>query len=123
MGDYDLSARIKSFDPVWGYDLTDYRYTAVLSIQQSHPTFKGTFRDMWLIGPSGDSLDVARTGVITPYISLGEFVLDLVRPEGERGSSFTLTLVAEEIASGTLHGHWGCCGHISGRYTAKQRDP
>lgn len=122
-GQYDLSARITTFDPGWGYDFTDYRYTAVLSIQQSSPTFRGTFRDMWFIGPGNDSLDVATAGVINQYQSLGQYVLDLVRPDGERGSGFTLTLVVDSVGPGTIEGHWGCCGHIAGRYTAKQKVP
>ena len=119
-GQYDLSAKIDIFDRGWGYDLTNYRYTAVLYIEPGAPTF----RDMWLIGPGGDSVDIATSGVITPYVDFaGRFALDLVRPEGERGSPFTLTLVVEDVVPETFEGNWGCCGHIAGSFTAKRKAP
>jgi hypothetical protein len=123
-GQYDLSARVATFDPAWGYDLTDYKYTAIMSIEQTSPVFRGTFRDMWLIGPGDDSVDIATSGVITRYLDYdGRYVLDLVRPEGERGSSFTVTLVLDDPTQETIEGDWGCCGHISGRFTAKRKVP
>jgi hypothetical protein len=123
-GTYDLSARITSFDPAWGNDLTDSRYTAVLSIEKTSPDFKGTFRDMWLIGPGGDAVNIASYGVITRYLDdAGRYVLDLVRPEGEMGSSFTLTLVLDDPNLETIEGSWGCCGHIGGHFTLKPRVP
>lgn len=35
---------------------------------------------------------------------------------------FTLTLVPATLSPGLIEGAWGCCGHISGRFTANRTD-
>ncbi len=118
VGVFDVTALITSFDPAWGVDLTGYRYTAVLTLEQEAgpPGFGGTFADLWLIGPAGDSTAVAATGVVTASIgSGGRVVIDLF------GSHNVLTLVVPSLASGFNDGLFGCCGHISGTFAATRR--
>jgi hypothetical protein len=118
-GVYDLTAVISSFDPVWG-DLEGYRYTAVLTLQEESgpPWFGGTYADLRLIGPAGESHDVADAGVLASSIDPGGRVV-LVLDDG--GFGIGLTLIVGTVASGSVNGTFGCCGHISGTFTAERR--
>ncbi len=119
-GVYDLTARITSFDPGWGYDLEDYRYTAVLTLPDGwgSASFGGSYADLRLIGPGGDSYDVADAGLVTgSFDPGGQLLIELL---GE-GNSIDVTLIVGTVASGLIDGTFGCCGHISGTFTAERR--
>ena len=117
VGVYDLTASITSFDPAWGEDLTGYRYIAVLTLHEElgPPWTRGTYADFHLVGPGGDSTDVA-PGFVTGSLGLGTVVLE-VRNDHWSG----LTLVVGTAASGFIDGSFGCCGHIGGTFTAERR--
>ena len=117
-GVYDLTAQVTSFDPAWGEDLTGYRYTAVLTLPEGWgpPLFRGTYADLRLVGPGGDSYQIAASGLDTGYIFRdGRLVLELVGPP------FTVTLAVSSLASGGINGRFGAGGHISGPLTAERR--
>lgn len=119
-GNYDLSALITSYDPAWGYDLDGYRYTAVLTLpdEWGPPWLGGTYANLQLIGPGGDIYPVADAGLVVGSISArGEFLIDLVSD----GNSIGVTLIVESRVSGSIGGTFGCCGHISGTFTAERR--
>jgi hypothetical protein len=117
-GVYDLTAPITSFDPAWG-DLTGYRYTAVLTLQQyNRDTFEGTYADLQVIGPGGESSDGKYTGFVGGSLDLdGRVVIELV------GGNHTWTTWSGQgkLASGFIDGTFGCCGHIGGTFTAERR--
>jgi hypothetical protein len=118
-GVYDLTAPIAAFDPVWG-DLKGYRYTAVLTLQKESgpPWFGGTYADLRLIGPAGDSSAVADSGPLNGSIDpRGRVVLVL----DDGGFGIGLTLILGTAASGAIDGTFGCCGHIGGAFTAERR--
>jgi hypothetical protein len=118
-GVYDLNALITDFDPVWG-DLEGYRYTAVVTLQDEPGPYwvGGTYTDLRLIGPNGDSLAVTETG--RAFGSFGYYGELLIELPGE-GDRLGLTLVVGELKSGFIDGHWGCCGFVSGTFTAVRR--
>jgi hypothetical protein len=117
VGVYDLTASITSFDPAWGEDLTGYRYIAVLTLHEElgPPWTRGTYSDFHLVGPGGDSTDVA-PGFVTGYLGFGTVVLE-VRNDHWQG----LTLLVGTVAPGFIDGSFGCCGHIGGTFTAERR--
>ena len=85
---------------------------------RAHPGSQETYADLQLIGPGGDSYDVADTGVVTGSIGFrGEVLIELL---GD-GNSIGLTLIVATVASGVIDGRFGCCGHISGTFTAERR--
>ena len=117
-GVYNLTAQITSFDPAWGEDLTGYRYTAVLTLPEGWGPlrFRGTYADLRLVGPGGDSYPIAASGLDTGYIFRdGRLVLELAGPP------FTVTLAVSSLASGGINGRFGAGGHISGPFTATRR--
>lgn len=119
-GVYDLSALITSFDDAWGYDLEGYRYTAALTLREGPGSrwLAGTYTDLKLIGPGGDSYDVADTGLVTGSVDLyGRVIIELL---GD-GNSIDVTLIPDTVAPGVIAGGFGCCGHISGSFTAERR--
>jgi len=119
-GVYDLSALITSFDPGRGEDLTGYRYTAVLTLRQEwdFPWFGGAYADFQLVGSGGESYAVADAGVVTGSIDpRGRVLIELL---GD-GNHIGLTLIVDTLASGTIDGTFGCCGHIGGTFTAARR--
>ena len=123
-GVYDLIARVTTFDPGWGEDLTGYRYTAVLTLREEGPLpgVRGTFADLRLIGPSGDTTHIATSGVATASIEpRGRLVIELFS-DGSHGNRFTLTLLVETVASGFIDGAFGH-DHIFGTFTATRRPP
>lgn len=117
-GVYDLTALITRFDPAWG-DLTGYRYTAVLTLRQDNrDTFEGTYADLQLVGPDGESSDWEYTGFVRGSLGLdGRVVVELV------GGNHTWTTWwgQGKLVSGVIDGAWGCCGHIGGTFTATRR--
>lgn len=119
-GVYDLAALITRFDPVWGYDLSGYRYTAVLTLSGgAPPALAGSLTDLWLIGPTGDSLLIADTGSVVSYSGFrGRDVIELRRGGISR---FELSLIVATVIPGRVSGTWGCCGHISGPFEARVR--
>jgi hypothetical protein len=121
VGVYDLTAMITSFDPGWGEDLTGYRYTAVLTLQADEapaPGLGGAYADLKIIGPSGDIYEVNDSGsVISSVDWRGRFVLELVGNHQRIG----LTLIVGTLVAGYIDGHFGCCGHIGGTFTATRR--
>src|SRR6185312_12591522 len=80
-GVYDLTALITTFDPAPGVDLEGYRYTAVLTLEELRPPWiGGTYADVRLIGPSGDTTAVADTGFVYTGIDPdGRLLIVLVR--------------------------------------------
>jgi hypothetical protein len=122
-GVYDLTAPITSFDPAWGQDLEGYRYTAVLTLEEEYsgpPWFGGTYADLRLVGPNGDSYAVAGTGSVTGSIDPGgRVVIELL---GD-GNHIGLTLIVATVVDlgWTIEGSFGCCGHIGGTFTAPRR--
>jgi len=121
-GVYDLIALITTFDPAWGEDLHGYRYTAVVTLHDAWdaPWFAGTYSDLRLIGPSGDSTAVAVSGMVTASFDRGgRLVVEL---RGDR-DHVGLTLVVATLAPGFMDGDFGCCGHIGGTFTATRRPP
>ena len=119
-GVYDLTAVITTFDPAWGEDLAGYRYTAVLTLHDEWdaPWFAGTYSDLRLIGPSGDSTAVADSGIVTAsFDRRGRLVVELVDDRNHLG----LSLIVATLTPGFMDGDFGCCGHISGRFSATRR--
>jgi hypothetical protein len=118
-GNYDLTASITGYDPAWG-DLDGYRYTAVLTLpdEWGPPWLGGTYADLKLIGPGGDIHAVANAGSVAGSIGhSGEFLIDLI---GD-GNTIGVTLIVATRVSGSIGGTFGCCGHISGIFTAERR--
>jgi hypothetical protein len=119
-GVYDLTALITIFDPAWG-DLTGYRYTAVLTLGEMWDPpwlIEGRYADLRSIGPGGDTSVVADTGSVTSSLDRrGRLVIELVGNKPRIG----LTLSVATLASGLIDGTLGCCGHISGTFTATRR--
>lgn len=118
-GVYDLTAPITSFDDAWG-DWTGYRYTAVLTLQEKPgPAWlAGTYADLTLIGPGGDSTDVGGSGLVTGSVDVGgRVVIELLRD----GNSAGLTLVVGTVAPGFIDGRFGWAGIVSGPFTAERR--
>ncbi|HYL20780.1 MAG TPA: Ig-like domain-containing protein [Gemmatimonadales bacterium] len=120
-GVYDLTALIKTFDAAWE-DLTGYRYTAVLTLQgrRGPPWFGGTYADLLLIGPGGDTTDVADSGLVTGAIdSGGRVLIDLL---GD-GNHITMVLGVDSLALESIDGTFGCCGEsgTGGTFTAIRR--
>src|SRR6185437_6746774 len=119
-GVYDLTALITTFDPARGVDLEGYRYTAVLTLHEESrpPWFGGTYADLRLIGPSGDTTALADTGfVYTDIDPDGGLLIELVRDWDQTDG----TLMPATLAPGFIDGTFDCCGHISGTFTATRR--
>jgi hypothetical protein len=119
-GVYDLTALITTFDPAWGGDLEGYRYTAVLTLHEESrpPWIGGTYSDLRLIGPTGDTTAVAATGFVYTYIDPdGGLLIVLVRDWDHTDG----TLIPVTLDAGIIDGTFGCCGHISGPFTATRR--
>jgi Bacterial Ig-like domain (group 2) len=119
-GSYDLTASITSYDPAWGEDLDGYRYTAVLTLPEEWPSpqYEGTYADLKLISPGGDIYPVTEGGSVINSIGPGgEFLIELVSD----GNSIGVTLIVESQVPGSFGGIFGCCGHISGIFTAERR--
>ena len=120
-GVYELSALITDFDEAWG-DLTGYRYTALLTIDEGPPRFSGSFSDLRLVDSTGESTEIAASGAVDYYIDFaGRPVLELVRFADEGNSAFHLTLVVGSMNAGLIEGRFGCCGHIGGSFTAQRK--
>ena len=119
-GEHDLTAPITGFDPAWG-DLSGYRYTAVLTLGTMWDPpwlIEGSYADLRIIGPGGDTLVVADTGSVRSYFDpRGEFIIELVGNQSRIG----LFLVVASLAPELMDGRFGCCGHISGTFTATRR--
>ena len=117
-GVYDLTALITTFDPAPGVDLEGYRYTAVLTLEELRPPWiGGTYADVRLIGPSGDTTAVADTGfVYTDIDPDGQLLIVLVR-DWDRTDG---TLIPATLAPGFIDGTFGR-GLISGTFTATRR--
>ena len=117
-GVYDLSAPITSFDPAWG-DLTGYRYTAVLTLQEvSRGRVEGTYADLQIIGPGTEPGDWDYTGFVRGTLDLdGRVVIELI------GGNHTWTTWYGDgrLVSRSIEGSFGCCGYISGTFTAERR--
>ena len=118
-GVYDLTAPITGFDPAWG-DLTGHRYTAVLTLHQYSPmTFAGTYTDLQVIDPAGESSDDWKyTGFVSGSLDgSGGVVIRLI------GGNHTWTTWYGQgkLASHQMVGEFGCCGHISGTFTVVRR--
>jgi hypothetical protein len=118
-GVYDLTAPITTFDPARGVDLEGYRYTAVLTLEELRPPWiGGTYADVRLIGPSGDTTALADTGfVYTDIDPDGGLLIELVRDWDQTDG----TLMPATLAPGFIDGTFDCCGHISGTFTATRR--
>jgi Tol biopolymer transport system component len=120
-GVYDLTASVTDFDPAWGYDMSDYQYTAILRFEHDArfiPGIAGTFSDLRLTG-----LDVEprapMSGVITSTAHGGRIVIEL-EVIGDF-TSFHLTLVPSgDLLGPVIQGRFGCCGHIGGPFTANR---
>ena len=117
-GVYDLLAPITSFDPAW-FDLTGYRYKAVLTLHQTgRDWFEGTYADLQVVGPAGESDDWKYTGFVKGSLDLdGRVVMELI------GGNHTWTswYGQGQLASSEIAGKFGCCGHISGTFTVVRR--
>ncbi len=116
-GVYDLTALVTSFDPGWE-DLTGYRYTAALTLggEGAQPV-RGTFADLRLIGPGGDTTHIATTGLVTGSIDpRGRLIIELFS-DGTHGNRFTLTLIVETRTSGLIDGTFDH-DQIRGTFTA-----
>jgi hypothetical protein len=122
-GAYDLTARITTFDPAWGEDLTGYRYTAVLTLAAMWDTpwlLEGTYEDLRIVGPNGDFMVLADTGSVSSFVdSQGRFIVALA----VHSDSTWLNLDVSSLSSGLIDGAFGCCGHIGGTFTAEHRLP
>jgi hypothetical protein len=119
-GVYDLTAPITSYDDGLGYNLEGYRYTAVLTLQEKPgPAWlAGTYADLTLIGPGGDSTDVGDSGLVTGSVDVGgRVVIELLRD----GNTAGLTLVVGTVAPGFIDGRFGWSGIVSGPFTAARR--
>jgi hypothetical protein len=117
-GVYDLTALITSADPAWGIE-DGTRQTAVITIQhyRGAPRFTGTFTDFCAIDSTGKSCSGNPgfvTGTIDPY---GGVVIELFSTQSQE--SFWYGQGA--LASRQIVGTFGCCGHISGTFTAERR--
>jgi len=120
-GVYDVNAVVTTFDPAWGYDLTGYRYTAVVTLAGSEPPgLAGDFTEMWLVGPSGDSLEGPDAGTVdsrTDADANDAIFLRRTLPTGD----FTLHLSPSTVTRGFLAGGFLAGGHIVGTFEAKRR--
>jgi hypothetical protein len=116
-GIYDLTATVTNFDAAWG-DLTGYRYTAVLTFPGS--AAGATWDNYRLIDAAGVTSDWARNGTIDNYNDFaGRLVSELVSPNLH---VVLVEPVRNSIDSRLVTGHWGCCGHIAGSFTATRRE-
>jgi hypothetical protein len=117
-GVYDLTAPITGFDPAWG-DLTGYRYTVVLTLERNNGAkFEGTYVDLHIIGPDDKSEDWEYTGFVTGSLDRdGRVIIQLVG----RNHTWTTWHGQGMLASERIVGRFGCCGHISGTFTADKR--
>ena len=116
-GVFELTAQITSFDPIWG-DLQGYRFEAALTLQeQSDPTLiGGSYADLRLIGPSGEGTYGTAAGIVTGAINnRGQLLIEL---EGN-GGRIGLTLIVATLDRSSIAGTFGCCGHISGNFSAE----
>jgi hypothetical protein len=116
---YDLTTSITSFDPAWGYDFSDAKYTAILRFERdtSIAGFVGTFSDLRITG-GGVEPHTPMSGFMTRTVSLGRPVIELT----STSNSFHLTLLPSgDMQGSVMHGQFGCCGHISGTFTAVRR--
>ena len=114
-GVYDLNAVITAYDPAWG-DPGD-RQTAVLTIEHSTeaPQFTGTFADFKYVGPGNETFPVD-PGSVSGSVNLdGRVVIELFNSEWHTWYGEGM------LTSGHITGTWGCCGHISGTFTADRR--
>ena len=120
-GTYELEARITDFDPVWGVDLTGYRYTSVLTFQQdstSTAVLIGRFERFQAIQPDGE----VWSGQLSGYIAGQRSGFELV------GNYFHWTAfiksiaapVGDELASPFFEGSFFTGGHISGTFSARR---
>jgi hypothetical protein len=111
-----LTAEITGFDPAWG-DLTGSRYTAVLTFPPN--AVGGRWESFHIVDAAGVISDWTGSGDIVSYVDFaGRLVNELV------ADNFHLVLVAPVQNSANpqlVTGTWGCCGHISGSFTAKRR--
>lgn len=113
---FDLTAQIQGFDPAWG-DQTGGFYRAVLTLPNDYRTtgaFGGTLSDWRYIG-GDETLDVGTWRIAGSVLSGGGVVMEADR--------LLWTMSARIGTSGNLVGSWGCCGHISGSFTATVRPP
>jgi hypothetical protein len=114
-GVYDLTAPITSFDSAWG-DFTGYRYTAVINFTSGGA---GTVQELLLIDSTGNVFGSIGSGVVNSYNDFaGRIVDDLTT------SNFHFSLIApvqDPLDPRVVTGTWGCCGHISGTFTARRR--
>jgi len=121
-GTYDLNAPITTFETAQG-DLTGYRYTAVVWLGVGYFSLlplEGTYADLRIIGPGGDTLVVADTGsIISSIDSRGRLIVKLIGNEDRTELELTVASLTPEF----IDGGFGCCGHISGAFTATRRDP
>jgi hypothetical protein len=58
VGEYDLTAPITGFDPIWG-DLTGHRFVAVLTLFQG----EGTHTGLKVLNPQGEQAEPGRSGL------------------------------------------------------------
>lgn len=114
-GVYDLTARINTFDPVWG-DLTGYQYTVVITKATDGTS---TFQEFRLMDSTGSQYAWIGAGYVYTYIDFaGREVDELV------ASNFHFSLIApvqDALDLRRVTGTWGCCGHIAGAFTANRR--
>lgn len=126
-GVYDLTAPITGFDSGWGVDMEGALYSAVVTLSQSSPDaselseLRGTFTDWRYVDPDGGSTLVQfgwpaaspGTGSVTgSFHPLGEVVIEVGQSWDMRG---------DVLASGNIVGTFGCCGHITGTFSAIRR--
>lgn len=121
---YDLTAPITSFDPAWGVDMEGALYSAVVALSQGTSgasDFGGTFTDWRYVDPGGESILVQfewpaaspGTGSVTgSFHPTGDVVIEVGQSWYMRG---------DVLASGDIVGTFGCCGHITGTFTAIRR--
>ena len=117
-GVYDVTALITNFDPGWGEDLTGARYTAVVTLRKPTPALLGgTYADLWYVGRRGDSVAVNDTGSVTAFRDHGRLFIELLGNRDRIG----LGLLVDSVTPASIDGRFGCCGHISGTFTAQRR--
>lgn len=120
LGVYQLTAWIQGYDPGWGVNMQGGSFTAVVSFFRESPGtpgFRGTLTD-WQVTLPAERLQFTvgedGTGTGRDYLDPdGVVVFD--------ADKLGWHLQGSSIDSGDIAGTWGCCGHISGVFTAVRR--
>lgn len=116
-GAHDLIVRF----PAGGFDYSDLRFTAVLTLgQDSTGPVAGTFADLQILGPHGDISALAETGTVTSSLNPGgRLILRLLADKRQ----FEMTLNVAVAAQALFEGWYSCCAGTSGTFSATRKKP